>query len=98
MYDKVINNKSVFIFKNINSALNNVLIYGFEIKNIKSFKYKGYINSGCTSIAKIEFSVMNGEYYINLGNYNSILYDDNNKIITCCINGIICNNLINRKK
>jgi hypothetical protein len=98
MYDNLQN--KIKIYSSLYDALNNLFTDALIVdKNDLEYidynnEYKcGFINSKCVSIAKVKYN--SKIYYINLGNYNSILSITKDNYVICCINGILCNSLSN---
>jgi hypothetical protein len=98
MYNNAPN--KIKIYSSLNDALNNLFTDALIVDKSSvqyidyTNEYKcGFINSRCASIAKVKYN--SKIYYINLGNYNSILSITKDNYVICCINGILCNSLSN---
>jgi len=91
-------------YKSLPDAIDNLQMNLMENLDIASVEYEGYVhrtvdnfkNSKCTSVTQVKINEK--VYYVNLGNYESVLFDELDNHVTCCINGILCSDLKNHKQ
>ena len=101
MFNETINKfKKIKLYSYVNDTLNNLFLDSIIVDNndIEYIDYYndytcGYINSRCISIAIVKYN--SKIYYVNLGNYNSLIYIAKENYAICCIDGISCDNIRN---